>query len=78
MQEDKLFGEKGEIKNMKIKCQKCCMNKECICDDTSDECIVRTDAYNTALTELLNALPDCDYIGIEHLVCIIERLKKGT
>ena len=53
------------------------MNKECICDDTSDECIVRTDAYNTTLTELLKTLPDCDYIKMEYLVCVIEQLKKG-
>lgn len=27
--------------------------------------------------ELLNSLPDCDYVGIERLVCLVEQLKRG-
>lgn len=33
--------------------------------------------YSKALDDLLNSLPDCDYVGIEHLVCLVERLKRG-
>lgn len=35
------------------------------------------DGYSKALDDLLNSLPDCDYVGIEHLVCLVERLKRG-
>lgn len=33
--------------------------------------------YSKALDDLLNSLPDCDYVGIEHLVCLVERLNRG-
>ena len=33
--------------------------------------------YNKALDDLLNSLPDCDYVGIERLVCLVEQLKRG-
>lgn len=33
--------------------------------------------YNKALDDLLNAIPDCDHVGIEHLVCLAEQLRKG-
>ena len=33
--------------------------------------------YNKALDDLLNSLSDCDYVGIEHLVCLTEQLKRG-
>lgn len=33
--------------------------------------------YSKALDDLLNSLPDCDYVGIEHLVCLVEQLKRG-
>ena len=33
--------------------------------------------YCKALDDLLNSLPDCDYVGIERLVCLAEQLKKG-
>ena len=35
------------------------------------------DGYSKALDSLLNSLPDCDYVGIEHLVCLVERLNRG-
>lgn len=35
------------------------------------------DVYNKALDDLLNSLPDCDYVGIERLVCLVEQLKRG-
>lgn len=35
------------------------------------------DAYSKALDDLLNSLPDCDYVGIERLVCLVEKLKRG-
>ena len=35
------------------------------------------DGYSKALDDLLNSLPDCDYVGIEHLVCLVEQLKRG-
>ena len=35
------------------------------------------DGYSKALDDLLNSLPDCDYVGIERLVCLAEQLKKG-
>lgn len=35
------------------------------------------DGYSKALDDLLNSLPDCDYVGIEHLVCLVERLNGG-
>lgn len=35
------------------------------------------DGYSKALDDLLNSLPDCDYVGIEHLVCLVERLNRG-
>lgn len=35
------------------------------------------DCYNKALDDLLNSLPDCDYVGIERLVCLVEQLKRG-
>lgn len=35
------------------------------------------DVYSKALDDLLNSLPDCDYIGIERLVCLAEQLKRG-
>lgn len=33
--------------------------------------------YSKALDDLLNSLPDCDYVGIERLVCLVEQLKRG-
>ena len=38
---------------------------------------IKTSLYCKALDDLLNSLPDCDYIGIERLVCLVEQLKKG-
>lgn len=35
------------------------------------------DGYSKALDDLLNSLPDCDYVGIERLVCLVEQLKRG-
>lgn len=35
------------------------------------------DVYSKALDDLLNSLPDCDYVGIERLVCLAEQLKRG-
>jgi len=35
------------------------------------------DVYSKALDDLLNSLPDCDYVGIERLVCLVEQLKRG-
>ena len=35
------------------------------------------DGYSKSLDSLLNYLPDCDYVGIEHLVCLVERLNRG-
>lgn len=35
------------------------------------------DGYSKALDSLLNSLPDCDYVGIEYLVCLVERLNRG-
>ena len=35
------------------------------------------DGYSKALDGLLNSLPDCDYVGIERLVCLVEQLKRG-
>ena len=35
------------------------------------------DGYSKALDDLLNSIPDCDYVGIEHLVCLVEQLKAG-
>ena len=35
------------------------------------------DGYSKALDGLLNSLPDCDYVGIECLVCLVEQLKRG-
>lgn len=35
------------------------------------------DIYSKALDDLLNSLPDCDYVGIERLVCLVEQLKRG-
>ena len=35
------------------------------------------DGYSKALDDLLNSIPDCDYVGIEHLVCLVEQLKRG-
>lgn len=35
------------------------------------------DVYSKALDDLLNSLPDCDYVGIERLVCLVEKLKRG-
>lgn len=29
------------------------------------------DVYSKALDDLLNSLPDCDYVGIERLVCLV-------
>lgn len=34
------------------------------------------DVYSKALDDLLNSLPDCDYVGIERLVCLVEQLKR--
>ena len=36
------------------------------------------DGYSKALDDLLNSIPDCDYVGIEHLVCLVEQLKIGV
>ena len=38
---------------------------------------ISTSPYCKALDDLLNSLPDCDYIGIERLVCLVEQLKKS-
>lgn len=35
------------------------------------------DGYSKAFDSLLNSLPNCDYVGIERLVCLVERLKRG-
>lgn len=35
------------------------------------------DVYSKALDDLLNSLPDCDYVGIERLVCLAEQLKRS-
>lgn len=64
---------------MTNKCENC--NESNMCEDVAGSCEktigYANEIYNKALDDLLNSLPDCDYVGIEHLVCLAEQLKRG-
>lgn len=61
------------------KCENC--NASNMCEDVVWSCEksigYANTIYNKALDDLLNSLSDCDYVGIEHLVCLTEQLKRG-
>lgn len=48
--------------------------------DDDDECNARLEDYDKgradAIEELFKALPDCDYVEIEHLVTLCEKVKE--
>lgn len=38
---------------MTIKCKKCSMHEQCICDASADECIIRKQSYNKAIDDII-------------------------
>ena len=63
---------------MENKCENCTASN--MCEDVVGSCeetINYANAiYNKALDDLRNAIPDCDYVGIENLVCLVGQLRK--
>lgn len=41
---------------MTVKCEKCPMHEKCICIPSSDECFVRKQSFNIAITEFTERL----------------------
>lgn len=43
---------------MTVECNKCSMKEECVCISSSDECFIRKQSYNTAITEFVEKLKE--------------------
>lgn len=45
---------------MTLKCKKCSMHEECICDTSADECEIRKQSYNKALEDFKEVIDEED------------------
>lgn len=60
---------------MLMKCKTCTMNEQCICIPDSDECAIRTDAYNKGIEDFIENLT-LPILTEEQLESIVEQLQK--
>lgn len=49
---------------MILECKKCPMNNGCICHASSDECVIRKESYNMALSDFVNGISESVLYGI--------------